>query len=147
MFYPIKVSKTDNGRFVVTARDVPECIYSDKTEEAALKSAQEMVPGVLELYYRRKKKAFPLPSQMEPGEIPVYVPARIQAKIAFWNFLVGKGMKLADAARALEQPQARVQCMVDLSKDKASIEAIEEALEKLGGEFNLTAKCVSKSAE
>lgn len=140
MFYPIKISKTDNGRFVVTSRDIPECIYSEKTEEAALKNSQEMLPGALELYYRRKKKAFPLPSPMEPGEVPVYVPARIQAKIAFWNFLVEKGMRLADASRKLEQPQARTQCMVDLSKDKASIEAIEEALEKLGGEFNITAR-------
>lgn len=140
MFYPIKVSKTDNDRFVVTSRDIPECIYSDKAEETALKSAQEMLPGALELYYRRKKKAFPLPSAPEPGEIPVYVPARVQAKIAFWNFLVEKGMRLADASRELDMPQARVQCMVDLSKDKASIEAIEAALEKLGGEFNLTAR-------
>ena len=137
MFYPIQVSRTDSGRFVVTARDIPECVYSDTTPEEALKNAQEMLPGTLELFYRRKKKPFPVPSPLRPNEFPVYVPARVQAKMCFWNFLCSRGMSLADASRELGQLQARVQCMVDLTKDKASIEAIESALEHFGQHLTL----------
>lgn len=140
MFYPIQVSKTDAGRFVVTSRDVPECIYSDATEDEALRHAQEMLPGTLELCYRRKKKPFPLPSALQEGEVPVFVPLKIQAKIFFWNALCARGIKLTEAARMLDEQPSRVQCMVDLSKDGASIEAIEGALEALGGHFTLSAE-------
>lgn len=40
----------------------------------------------------------------------------------------------------LDEQPSRVQCMVDLSKDGASIEAIEGALEALGGHFTLSAE-------
>lgn len=137
MFYPIQVTKAENGRFVVMSRDIPECVYSDKTEEEALKNAQEMLPGTLELFYRRKKKPFPLPSALQQGEIPIYVPAKVQAKMLFWNFLCSRGMSLAEASRELGQLQARVQCLVDLTKDKASIEAVESALEHFGQRLDL----------
>ncbi len=139
MFYPIRISKTDSGRFVVMARDIPECVYSDKTEEAALQNAQEMVPGALELYYRRKKKAFPLPDgSLQDGEIPVRVPLKVQAKMLLWNFICSKSMTLAEVSRQLDLQQTQVQRLVDISKDGASIDAIEAALEKLGGAFTLT---------
>ena len=147
LFYSIHVSKTESGNFVVTARGIPECIFSGKTEDAALKNAQDMIPGTLELFYRRKKKPFPIPDgRLAEGEHPVHVPLKVQAKMLLWNFICSKGMSLAEASRQLGIQQSQAQRLVDISKDGAGIDAIEGALERLGGEFSLNASSSSRIA-
>lgn len=138
MYYPIKVSKVDDGSFLVTSRDIPECVFNAPSEDEACAKATEMIPGCLELFYRRKRKAIPLPSAIQSGEIPIYGPLKFQAKILLWNHLVSHGYKLADVARKLNISQTQVQRLVDLSKDRASFEAIEDTLVAYGAQFTLT---------
>ena len=64
--------------------------------------------------------------------------ARVQAKILFWNYMVENRYRVADIARMNNITQTQAQRYVDLSKDKASIEAIEEAMSKLGFRLSLT---------
>ena len=75
---------------------------------------------------------------IQDGEAPVYIPARVQAKILFWNYMVENRYRVADIARMNNITQTQAQRYVDLSKDKASIEAIEEAMSKLGFRLLLT---------
>lgn len=139
MYYGIKVVKSpDRDVFVVTCRDLPECTYEDPTLEGAVTAAAQCVPGVMELLYRQKRRAIPLPSPLQDGETPVYIPARVQAKILLWNYMVENRYRVADIARMNNITQTQAQRYVDLSKDKASIEAIEEAMSKLGFRLSLT---------
>ena len=139
MYYGIKVVKSpDRDVFVVTCRDLPGCTYEDPTLEGAVTAAAQCVPGVMELLYRQKRRAIPLPSPLQDGETPVYIPARVQAKILFWNYMVENRYRVADIARMNNITQTQAQRYVDLSKDKASIEAIEEAMSKLGFRLSLT---------
>ena len=66
MYYGIKVVKSpDRDVFVVTCRDLPECTYEDPTLEGAVTAAAQCVPGVMELLYRQKRRAIPLPSPLQ----------------------------------------------------------------------------------
>ncbi len=138
MFYGVKIKKNDNGNFQVSCRDFPDVVSEHETEEEAKEFARSFVPGVMMLEYRHKKKAIPLPSPPLEDELALYIPTKVQAKILFWNFIVSNGWKIADVAKKLDISHVEVSRMVDLTKDKASIDAVEKALRSLGGSFNLS---------
>ena len=138
MFYGIKIQKLDSGRFEVSCRDFPEFVSEHDTEQEAMEFAKSFVPGVMMLEFRHKKKAIPLPSKLRKGELAYYIPAKVQAKILFWNFMIEHGLKIADVARKLGITHSEAARFVDLTKDSASIDAIENALIKLGGSFDLS---------
>ena len=139
MLYFFKSYKTEDGQFEARCDDIPgvvfgpnetiEALYENLSEGALLYSLQEG--------FRRRRKAIPLPKSTK-GDVVVYVPVRAQAKILLWNTLVGKGTKLADLSRALGVSASQTQKLVDLTKDLASMEAIEKALIAIGGTFDLT---------
>lgn len=139
MQYPVKITALGSGKFQATCRFIPECVYQFDTEKEALDFAGQAIPGTLELYYRRKRKPIPVPDDsLKDGEIPIYVPIKVQAKIALWNALAEKYMRMSDLAKLLGIPAPQAQRYVDLSKDGASVEAIENAFYKLGMHFSLT---------
>jgi len=139
MRYGIKVLPKDGG-FEVTCRDIPECVYDADTEKEALDWASQMLPGTLVLFYRKKQLPFPLPSELRKGEVGISVPARIQAKMLFWNFMKSKGLKISDVAKKLGVSHSEASRLVDLTRDSASIDTVEEALKKLGGSLDLSVK-------
>lgn len=138
MIYGIKVTQAQDG-FRVTCRDIPECVYVVKTEDEAQALSQELLPGCLVLYYRKKHKAFPMPTKLETDEIPVHVPVRIQAKMLFWNFLQYNGIRLADVAKKLGISNSAAARLVDLTKDLASIDAVEQAFAAYNRDLDLVA--------
>ncbi len=138
MFYPITIKKTEDGQIFASSPDMPQCVFAAESLEEALKNGAGAIPAAMELFYRRKRLPIPMPSTGGDSDVPVYVPARVQAKILLWNTLCEKGLKLADLARMMKISQAQAQRYVDLTKDKASMEAIEEALSALGCHLSLT---------
>lgn len=140
MFYSVKVTELDNGTWEGSCRDIPECVYSAASRDEALDLAKTMIPGSLELFYRRKRRPIPAPSRLEAGEEPIYITAKAQAKIALWNHLIRNHYRLSDISEMLGTKPAQTQRFVDLSKDGASMEAIEEVLFKLGLQFTVLAE-------
>ena len=69
----------------------------------------------------------------------------VQAKIALWNHLVSNRYRLSGISKLLDISPAQTQRLVDLSKDGASMEAIEEALCKLGMHFEVRAVAQPKA--
>ncbi len=138
MFYGVKIQKNENGHFEVFCRDLPEYVSTNDTYEQAKAMASQFVPYCMIVSYRKKKKAIPLPSKVRKGELAYYVPAKVQAKILFWNFMIENGLKIADVAKKLGIAHSEAGRFVDLSRDSASIDAVESALIKLGGSFTLT---------
>ena len=127
MYYGIKIQKIKNGLFQVSCRDMPGYVSEHETEEEAKEFAKAFVPGLKTLEYRHKKKAIPMPSKVRKGEIAYEIPAKVQAKILFWNFMIENGLKIADVARKLGIAHSEAARLVDLTKDKASIDSVEAA--------------------
>lgn len=133
MFYPVKIQQVREGEFLATCRTLPECIYTASSHDEAVDLASQLVPGTIELMYRRKRKAIPLPDgTQEEGEIRAYVPIKVQLKVALWNVLCARKMNLSGLCKALNITPTQAQRLVDLSKDKASTDSIESALTQLG---------------
>ena len=140
MFYGVQIKEKENGKFEVSCKDLPGYISQHQTKEEAMEFARQFVPGVMTMKYRHKRKAIPLPSEILDGEIAYYVPAKVQTKILFWNFMMENHLKIADVARKLEIAHSEAARFVDLTKDSASIDNIERALLHLGYSFNLQIK-------
>lgn len=138
MFYGISIHQLPNGKFEVSATDIPECVFQANSIEEAQDLACNNIPGCMELFYRKKKRAIPLPSPVSDEDFPIRVPTRVQGKILLWNYMVNNRYRLADLARLLDVTQTQAQRLVDLSKDGASMEAIDDALDVLGMAFTLT---------
>lgn len=73
-----------------------------------------------------------LATPVRKGEIPYRVPVRVQAKILFWNHLIENGYRVSDVAKKLSISQTQAQRYVDLTKDRASMDAVEETMEAFG---------------
>ncbi len=138
MIYGIRITPTKTG-FEVTCRDIPECIYEAKDEAQAQELAQEILPGALVLFYRKKRKAFPMPSQLQADEIPVFVPLKVQAKMLFWNFMQHNDYRIIDVAKKLGITHAEASRLVDITRDSASIDTIEQAFFAYDKDINLVA--------
>ena len=136
MFYTIVTKKLENGKVEGACPDLPGYSFESDTEEEALEFGKEFIPGVMELYYRRKRRQIPLPSSTEGT--PYYMPARVQAKILLWNYMAENRYRVSDLAKKLGVSQTMAQRYVDLSKDRASIDAIEDALKAFGLGFTLS---------
>ena len=79
----------------------------------------------------------PTPSAIK-CDIYINVPAKVQAKILLWNYLVEHKMKTADLARKLDVSFVAAKRLTDVIKDEASLESIENALDKLDMHFELS---------
>ena len=137
MLYGIRIAQTEDGKYVTTCRDLPECIFASSSEEEAISDATKCIPGTIELFYRQKKRVIPLPTNLSENELPVYLPLKVQAKILLWNTIIDRGMNMTKFAAAIGVSPSQAQRLVDFSKT-ASIESIESALDALGMQFMLS---------
>lgn len=137
MFYPIKISKVTGG-FRAVSRDIPEFeVFAPSLEE--LKQITENgLPAAMVLYYRKKRKAIPLPSNPQEGEEQIYVPVKFQAKMQFWNYLIHNRLRVSDLVREYQLNRTELDRIIALDKDLASVDTIERALRKIGGAFTLS---------
>ena len=137
MQYGVNIKKLDNGQFECSCPDIPECVFEDDTLEELYKTAGHALPACLHLFYKSKKIAIPLPKATDCQHY-VYVPARVQAKILLWNYMVENRYRTSDLARILECSFSQAKRIIDITQDGASIETIENALRKLGAVFNVS---------
>jgi len=137
MRYAVKLTKLPNGKFKAESEDLGASISDEfATESEALDFMCDALPGMMYLLYRKNRKPIPMPKAK--GEHYIYVPARIQAKILLWNKMIEKGVGVNELARKLNIPQANASRLTDMSQDKASMEAIENALIAIGSQFDLS---------
>ena len=143
MLYGIRLSKLEDGKYVTTCRDLPECTYTSADLAEAMVDATKGITATIELFYRQKRKAIPLPTALEDDEIAVNIPLKLQAKMLLWNAVVARGLTLTTFAKEIGVSPTQAQRLVDFSKN-ASLEKIEQALQMLDLQFTLS---VSRSPE
>jgi len=137
MPYRINYHELPNGSVEVSCPDIPEFFIVQPSRKEAKIYARTALPAAMHAYYRKKKLPIPPPSKGKCDD-RITLPVRVQAKILLWNYMLAERWRLSELSKMLGVTQTQAQRLVDLDKDLASIEAIEEALDKLGAAFNLT---------
>ena len=110
IWYPCKMEKDTDGKYLVTFPDFPETLTEGETEEEALFNASEALTLTLE-GRAEEGLSIPPPSQEKTGSM-VYPSSRVQA--ALLVRLSRKGRKIADIARSLGTSWPVVSHMEDL---------------------------------
>lgn len=110
IWYPCKIQKDRDEKYLVTFPDFPETLTEGDTEEEALFNASEALTLTLE-GWAEEGAAIPFPNQVESGPM-VYPSSRVQAALLIR--FSRKGRKKADIARSLGTSWPVVSHMEDL---------------------------------
>jgi len=110
IWYPCKITKDEDGKYLVVFPDFPETLTEGDTEEEALFNASEALTLTLE-GRAEENMTIPLPPQTDSGRM-VYPSSRVQA--ALLVRFSRKGRKIADIARSLGTSWPVVSHMEDL---------------------------------
>lgn len=136
MRYAIQLTELPNGKIKARCADLEGTAVDDfASKDEAMAFMCGGIPAMMYLNYRRLGKPIPLPE--ETGDCYVDVPIKVQAKVLLWNYMVHNGIKTAELARRLGTTQVSASRLTDMSKNKASTDAIEGALKALGYHFDL----------
>ena len=135
MFYPAKFSPAEEGGFVVTFRDIPEAITQGDNMAEAQEMAADVLLSAMDFYFE-DRRAVPLPSAAEAGEVAIELPASTFAKILLLNTMLEQGVSNAELARRMGTRPQEVQRIVNLDH-ATKIDTIVAALRQLGKNLQL----------
>jgi antitoxin HicB len=135
MRYPVRFEADPDGGFVVSFRDIPEALTQGDTLEEARDMALDALVTSLEFYFE-DQRSVPLPSQPEPGEDVVTLPASVWAKVLLLNLMVQKRVKKADLARMIDTKPQEITRLVDLHH-ATKIDQLQRAIAALGGQLHI----------
>ena len=128
--YPVVLVQDESGEFVATARDVPEALTSDKTENETLSAMSDALGAALAGYVLNRQ-AVPVPSTPQPGEYLVPVSPLVAAKLALRSAMRLHHVNNTELARRLHVSEGAVRRLVNM--DHASkIDGVIAALAMLG---------------
>lgn len=127
--YPIEAYE-EAGSWWSKCLDIPEAHSTGDTLEELLDNAVEGITMALSIYVDQGR-AIPLASTVAEHQHAVPLSALTAQKIALWNGLVAKNMKVADLARALNLSHTVASRLVDF-EHKSKTEMVETALKAIG---------------
>jgi len=140
MQYPIKLVK-DHGEYLVSCRDIPELNAIGDTYEDALSEALDAFETALMLYMD-DRMPIPKPSELRKGEVMLFLPIRVSAKVALYTEMLEQKVSKANLAKSLKWNQKQVDRLWDLSHS-TKLEAIEQAFLALGKRLDI---CFSQAS-
>ena len=128
--YPARLRPDSTGEFIVSFRDLPECLTSGADEAEALVEAadalEEAIAGRID-----DAERIPVPSARRSGEHHVAVPAGTAAKAALVLALRESGLSRVALAQRLGVDEKSVRRMLD-PRHGTAVRRIEAALRVLG---------------
>lgn len=119
------------GTFWSECLDIPEAHSAGDSLEELLANAVDGLTLALTIYVDQGRK---IPKSGQPeGEMvyPIPLPVQAVAKIALWNEMCDRGMRVADLARTLGLSHPVATRLVDFEHN-SKIEQVESALAALG---------------
>ena len=138
MKYPAHFKPGDNGRFVVTFRDIPEAITQGDDEPDTLAMAADALVTAMEFYFEDRRPV-PPPSPPLPGERLIALPLTISAKVHLLNQMIADRVRPADLARMMGVKPQEINRLTDLSHN-TKIETVTAALRAMGREVELVVR-------
>jgi antitoxin HicB len=98
MQYAVRLSKDDNGTFLVKVPDVPEAITYGDTKEEALARAVDAILTVFDECIRTRR---PIPAANTPGALTVEIPVLEAAKVALYQTMADQRVSKSELGRRL----------------------------------------------
>jgi antitoxin HicB len=138
MKYPAIFEQADDGRFVVTFRDIPEAITQGDSEEEAVEMAADALLTAMDFYFEDRRPV-PLPSKPKEGERLVGLPPSVSAKVLLLNEMLSQKIRPADLARAMSIKPQEVNRIVNL-EHPTKIDTLALAFKALGRELDLVVR-------
>ncbi len=135
MYYYANFDRADDG-ITVTFRNIPEAITCGQTEEEAIEMAEDVLLSCVEIYFDQGW-VFPLAGKAKKGEVPIYLPETVYAKVLLHNVMVEKGVNKADLARKSELTPPEVQRILK-PRHRTKIDTIGRCLSSLGRPLQLS---------
>ena len=129
MLYPAKFD-LDEGRYVVTFRDIPEAMTQGYSLDEARDMALDALVTALDFYFNDQKMV-PLPSIAEDEEQLIELPVSIWSKILLLNTMLEARISQSDLAKKMNKSRQEMQRIIDL-KHNTKIDTVVEALKILG---------------
>ena len=144
--YPARLETDDDGRFVVSFRDVPQALSDGTDRVEALAEAPEALVAALAGYVddARNPRPLPEPSRLRKGEVMIALPLVPAAKLALHEAMRAADLNGAMLARKLGLPVTAVRRLLSLDHT-SKIEQVASALNALGRSAELTVTLVAKS--
>ncbi|MGI9437853.1 MAG: type II toxin-antitoxin system HicB family antitoxin [Geminicoccaceae bacterium] len=113
--YPAKLTPDENGRYLVTFRDVAEALTDGATIEEALVEAEDALDGALLGYVddARFPRPIPEPSKKQRGEYLIRISPRSAAKLALHHALRQRKISVRQLAKMLGVSDTAVRRLLD----------------------------------
>ncbi len=128
--YPATIEVDAAGFHLVTFPDIPEAGTDAECREAALREALDALIAALGGYIETKR-AIPLPSKLERGQVAVTLPILVAAKLALYEAMRKAKVTNVELGRRLDISEGAVRRLVDLDH-RSHIGQVEAALATLG---------------
>ncbi|MBI4242504.1 MAG: type II toxin-antitoxin system HicB family antitoxin [Planctomycetes bacterium] len=128
--YPAVLEKDEDGRFVVSFPDFPECLTDGKNEKEALSEAEDALEEAIAGRINRWED-IPEPSRVGKGRRPVTIGAQMAAKASLYIALRESGVSKSELARRLHCDEKEVRRLLD-PHHASKMSRIEEVLSLLG---------------
>ncbi len=98
--YPAKFEADEDGRILVTFRDLPEAATDGADMEEARSEAADLLDSVL-MFRMKYREDIPVPSRLRKGEEMVIPDAAAAMKVALYIAMRACGMTAAELSRRL----------------------------------------------
>ena len=127
--YPAKFKADEDGRILVTFRDLPEAVTDGADIDEARKEAADLLDSTL-MFRMKYREAIPGPSKVRRSEELIAPDAAVAMKIALYVTMKAHGVSAAELSRRLGVDNREVQRILNPShatKTARMSKAIEAA--------------------
>ncbi len=134
--YPAKIEKNKDGRYLVTFRDLPFGATEGATFEEAEAEGRDCLEEVIAACIA-DRKTLPEPSDPEPGEHLIKLPAQTAAKAALYKAVQEQGVTNVELAKQIGVNEKEIRRMLD-PKHPTKLYRIEKALAALNYHISIS---------
>lgn len=127
--YPADIEVDEAGFHMISFPDVPEAGTDAESPEEARAEATDALVAALGGYVLEGRD-IPRPSPTGEGQMEVFLPPLVAAKLALYQAMRDQSVSKSELARRLEISEGAVRRLLDLDH-RSKIEKIETALECL----------------
>lgn len=128
--YPVMLEEDEDGRYLATARDIPEAVADGESPAEALREMSEALGAAL-AGYSNEGRGLPVPSEVRAGEYQVPVAPLVAAKLALRAAMQSQGMSNVALAEQLGVSETVARRLVNPDHD-SRLDRVVAALEVLG---------------
>ena len=133
--YPVKLSRDDNGTFLVTAPDFPEVATFGEDEGDALVRAADAIATAMQGHISDRQD-IPRPSPPKRGHKFATLSALTWAKLELYRAMLNTKTNKAALARRLQVHPPQIDRLLDLDHD-SRVDQIENAARAMGRELHI----------